>query len=173
MTNLERIRAAAYRSFLHLNHIRSLTTSSPSSRQEYDISSRLVPENGEYMDTGSDVIWIKCLQSSNVFNPAESSSCSYYSCDSLSCNDLGGTLSHDKFAFEGSERELVDVGHLDFGCSNYSSWEFVGNQTNRCSGLEQGCFVLTFLTGHNEVLILHGAAKLHLIKRKRPTTMSL
>ncbi|KAI5349583.1 hypothetical protein L3X38_002471 [Prunus dulcis] len=111
------------------------------------------------MDTGSDVIWIKCLQSSNVFNPAESSSCSYYSCDSLSCNDLGasgntcggrdfrepcyyigeyvdgsttrGTISHDKFAFEGSERELVDVGHLDFGCSNYSSWEFVGNQTNR------------------------------------------
>ncbi|CAB4293348.1 unnamed protein product [Prunus armeniaca] len=91
MTNLERIRAAAYRSFLHLNHIRSLTTSSPSSRQEYDISSRLVPENGEYMDTGSDVIWIKCLQSSNVFNPAESSSCSYYSCDSLSCNDLGAS----------------------------------------------------------------------------------
>ncbi|CAB4262772.1 unnamed protein product [Prunus armeniaca] len=201
MTNLERIRSAAYCSFLHLNHIRSLTTSSPSSRQEYDISSRLVPENGEYMDTGSDVIWIKCLQSSNVFNPAESSSCSYYSCDSLSCNDLGasgntcggrdfrepcyyigeyvdrsttrGTLSHDNFSFEGSERELVDVGHLDFGCSNYSSWEFVGNQTNRCSGLEQGCFVLTFLTGRNEVLILHGAAKLHLIKRKRPTTMSL
>lgn len=128
------------------------------------------------MDTGSDVIWIKCLQSSNVFNPVESSSCNYYSCHSLyggrdfrePCYYIGeyvdgsttrGTLSHDKFAFEGSERELVDVGHLDFGCSNYSSWEFVGNQTNRCSGLEQGCFVLNFLTGHNEVLILHGAAR--------------
>ncbi|ONI28413.1 hypothetical protein PRUPE_1G141200 [Prunus persica] len=163
MTNLERIRAAAYRSFLRLKHIHSLTTSSPSSRQEYDISSRLAgtppTQIQSFMDTGSDVIWIKCLQSSNVFNPAESSSCSYYSCDSLSCNDLGasgntcggrdfrepcyyigeyvdgsttrGTISHDKFAFEGSERELVDVGHLDFGCSYYSSWEFVGNQTNR------------------------------------------
>ncbi|XP_021807756.1 aspartic proteinase nepenthesin-2-like [Prunus avium] len=137
------------------------------------------------MDTGSDVIWIKCLQSSNVFNPAESSSYSYYSCDSPSCNDLGasgntcggrdfcepcyyvgeyvdgsttrGTLSHDKFAFEGSKRELVDVGHLDFGCSKYSSWEFT--MRNQEAGY--------ILDQKYKVLILRGAAKLHLIKEEK------
>ncbi|KAL6293228.1 hypothetical protein ACE6H2_001370 [Prunus campanulata] len=158
MTAYDRIQAAAYRSVLRLNHIHSLTTTFSSSEQ--DISSRIVPENGEYivtfsvgtppaqvhafMDTGSEVIWVKCSQSSPVFNPAKSSSYGHHPCDSLACEALGvrrrtcaeygdgstteGTLSHDKFAFEDPERNLVDVGHLDFGCSDYSSWHFVGNE---------------------------------------------
>ncbi|BFG15169.1 hypothetical protein CerSpe_014430 [Prunus speciosa] len=169
MTAYDRIQAAAYRSVLRLNHIHSLTTTFSSS--EHDISSRIVPENGEYivtfsvgtpptqvhafMDTGSDAIWVKCSQSSPVFNPAKSSSYGYYLCDSLPCEDLGvgrrtcaelldpcyyrviygdgstteGTLSRDKFAFEDPERNLADVGHLDFGCSDFSSWHFRGNQS--------------------------------------------
>ncbi|XP_021807754.1 aspartic proteinase nepenthesin-2-like [Prunus avium] len=184
MTAYDRIQAAAYRSVLRLNQIQSLTTTFSSSEQ--DISSRIVPENGEYivtfsvgtpptqvhafMDTGSEVIWVKCSQRSPVFNPAKSSSYGHHPCDSLACEALGvrrrdpcdslacealgvrrrtcaefldpcyyrvrygdgstteGTLSHDKFAFEDPERNLVDVGHLDFGCSDYSSWHFVGNE---------------------------------------------
>ncbi|XP_008223155.2 PREDICTED: aspartic proteinase CDR1-like [Prunus mume] len=169
MTAYDRIQAAAYRSVLRLNHVHLLTTTFSSS--EHDISSRIVPENGEYivtfsvgtpptqvhafMDTGSDAIWVKCSQSFPVFNPAKSSSYGHYLCDSLPCEALGvgrrtcaefhdpcyyrviygdgstteGTLSHDKFAFEDPERNLVDVGHLDFGCSDFSSWHFRGNQS--------------------------------------------
>lgn len=106
------------------------------------------------IDTASEVSWVRCSQIYPIFNPEKSSSYSHFPCDSLSCDALGagrricqgnepcsyrleytdgsitrGTLSHDKFAFGDTAAQLVDIGYLDFGCSNYSSSQFVGQQT--------------------------------------------
>ena len=111
-----------------------------------------VPDTGSGLIWHQCLPCRKCFeQTSPIFDPSKSSTYNTVPSDSPACEETwafpcgsdekdccymieygdggtstGGTLSSDAFAFEDSNQNKVDVGHLVFGCSDYTIGTFKG-----------------------------------------------
>ncbi|KAL5541798.1 hypothetical protein UlMin_009508 [Ulmus minor] len=163
MSRFDRIESAAIRSVSRLNHFRSLiTTSSSTLSSNPDISSRLVPDHGEYMmsfsigtpptqvhafaDTASNLIWVQCPCKScshkstttpTIFDPSQSSSYTSLSCDSFSSCEA---LHEAKTCRDSSQPCSYSIRYLDGATTSgtLSHDKFAFENPDRISSVDVG-----------------------------------